>query len=131
MHGCLYSVYSGCDASFPSGDSIPCSYSPFGHCRCHTFASHVSGCGSAVDVYWPPGTSAVLCDRDAPRVLAKVPIEQRAMIKRRSLAIANNTPVAIVEDPSYRARSRSATRSESPDILVRVRVMRASIDETK
>lgn len=74
-------------------------------------------------VYWPAGTAALLQDRDAPRVLARVPTEQRAIVKRRSLAIPNNTRVTVVDDPAYRALSQNPTRSDSLRDLVRVKVM--------
>ncbi len=83
--------------------------------------SFVSGCGYDADVYWPAGTEATLQDRYAPRVLAAVPTDQRAIVKRRSLAIPNNTPVTIVDDPAYRALSQKPTSSESSKVLVRVR----------
>jgi hypothetical protein len=82
-------------------------------------ASHASGCGSAAEVYWPAGTAAFVRDCDAPRVLAEVPVEQRAIVKRRSLAFANNTPVTVLVDPAYGALSRGATRFNNP---VRVRM---------
>jgi hypothetical protein len=83
--------------------------------------SHASGCGSSA-VNLPAGTPALLLDRDAPRVLADVPPEQRAIAKRRSLAIVKGTPVAVLEDPAYRALSRNSTRFGTPNDPVRVRV---------
>jgi hypothetical protein len=83
--------------------------------------SHGCGCATG-DVYWPTGTAAILQDRNAPRVFAEVPDEHRGMIKRRSLLIANCTPVTVLDDPTYRALSPSATRPESPIDPVRVRV---------
>jgi hypothetical protein len=83
--------------------------------------SHGCGCATG-DVYWPTGTAAILQDRNAPRVFAEVPDEHRGMIKRRSLLIANYTPVTVLDDPTYRALSPSATRPESPIDPVRVRV---------
>ena len=62
------------------------------------------GCGCASDevAYWPIATRAMIKDRDAPRVLATVPIEQRETIKRRSLAIPNDTPVIVIDDLTTR-----------------------------
>jgi hypothetical protein len=84
--------------------------------------SHASGCAYDTGVYWPPGTAATLADRSAPRVLTEVPPEQRAIVKRRSLAISNGTPVTVVDDPAYRPLARKAIRSALPEDLVRVRV---------
>lgn len=84
--------------------------------------SHTSGCSYDAGVYWPAGTAATLADRSAPRVLAGVPPEQRALVKRRSLALPNGTPVTVVDDPAYRALSGKAIRSALPEDLVRVRV---------
>ena len=84
--------------------------------------SCTSGCAYDAGVFWPPGTAATLADRSAPRVLAEVPPEQRAIVKRRSLAIPNGTPVTVVDDPAYRPLTRNAIRSALPEDLVRVRV---------
>ena len=85
--------------------------------------SHASGCGSdATNVNWSAGTAAVLRDPYAPRVMARVPTEQRAVVKHRSLAITNNTPVTILDDPAYGALPRGSTGSEPPTTPVLVRV---------
>jgi hypothetical protein len=86
--------------------------------------SCLSGCAYEGGGYWPAGTAAFLQDRDAPRVLAEVPPEQRAVVKRRSLTIPNHTPVTVIDDPAYDALSRNSPRSESPTDPVRVRVTR-------
>jgi hypothetical protein len=81
------------------------------------------GCGCAYDgdPHWP-GTDAILVDRDFPRALARVPIDQRASVHRRSMAITNNTPVIIVDDPAYPALARGPASSDSSRDPVRVRV---------
>ena len=83
--------------------------------------SHGSGCGSS-EVYLPTGTAAMLQDRDAPRVLARVPIEQRANVKRRSLTLMNTTPVTILDDPAKPERSLSSSSSQTPNDPVGVKV---------
>ena len=85
--------------------------------------NHASGCGSpGADVCCPTGTAVVLQDRDAPRVLADVAIDYRAIVKRRSLAIANNTSVIIAEDPAFRTLSWNPPGTLSPTDPVRVRM---------
>jgi hypothetical protein len=85
--------------------------------------NNASGCGNpGADVYWPTGAAVVLQDRDAPQVLGDVPIEHRAIVKRRSLAIANSTSAIIVDDPAFRALSRSSPGALSPTDPVRVRM---------
>ena len=81
-----------------------------------------SGCGYDEGDHWATGTAAWLKDRDAPRVLGRVPTEQRAIAKRRSLAFPNNTRVTVVDDPAYRALSKDPTRSDSLRDHVRVKV---------
>ena len=84
--------------------------------------SWASGCAYEDGGYWPAGTAALLQDRDAPRVLGRVPTEQRAIVKRRSMAIPNNTRVTVVDDPAYRALSQDPTRTDSLRDHVRVKV---------
>jgi hypothetical protein len=84
--------------------------------------SHASGCGSDPKAYLPPGTATVVQNRDAKRVLARVPADYRAIVKRRSLAITNDTPVTIVNDPAYRALAPGSTGSQSPYDPVRIRI---------
>ena len=55
-------------------------------------------------------------------VLATVPIEQRETIKRRSLAIPNDTPVIVLDDPDYRALARNTSGFQSPKEPVLVRI---------
>lgn len=79
------------------------------------------GCDTG-DTYWPPATQAVVKDLGAPRVLATVPIEQRKTTKRRSLAIRNETPVIVLDDPAYRALARNTSGFQSPEEPVLVRI---------
>jgi hypothetical protein len=65
----------------------------------------------------------VLQDRDATRVLARVSDEQRSLVRRRSLAVANNTSVVVVVDPAYGKRSQPMIGTELPNGPVRVRVV--------
>jgi hypothetical protein len=55
-------------------------------------------------------------------VLGRVPTEQRAIVKRRSMAIPNNTRVTVVDDPAYSALSQNPTRTDSLRDHVRVKV---------
>jgi hypothetical protein len=48
--------------------------------------------------------------------------KQRAIVNRRSLAVANNTPVTIVADPADGTISARTISAESPEGPVRVRV---------
>ena len=93
--------------------------------------SYASGCAGDADVSWSTGTPALLQDRDAPRVLARVPLEQRAAVRRRSLTIPNGTPVVIVDDPASRTLAGGSIRSEPPDERVRVVIAKGEGEGTE
>ena len=94
--------------------------------------SCASGCAyQEGEVYGPAGTAAWLKDRDAPRVLGRVPNGTASHSKRRTLAFPNNTRVTIVDDPAYRALSQDPTRSDSLRDPVRVKVASGVEPEVK
>jgi hypothetical protein len=116
-------LYSGCIPSFLiRSDTTLRSIRLSGPIAVILVVSHASGCGPAPNVYLPPGTAVVVQSPDAKRVVARVPVEDRAIVKRRSLAITNNTAVTIVDDPAYPALPTGSTSSQSPFDPVRVRI---------
>jgi hypothetical protein len=56
----------------------------------------VLGCATG-SAFWPAGAAVILVDQNARRVLAEVPVDQRAIVKRRSLFITNQTPAVVID----------------------------------
>ena len=81
----------------------------------------VSGCGSGSAI-WPAGTEVILVDPNARQVYAEVPVDQRAIVKRRSLLVTNQTPAVVVDDLAYPALARNPANQESPNEPVRVKL---------
>jgi hypothetical protein len=60
----------------------------------------VTGCGVATPAPWPAGTQAFLKNPDGPRVLVRIPWDQRGRVQDRpSVRVLNGTRVIIVADP--------------------------------
>jgi hypothetical protein len=117
---CLYSV---CISSFLiRSDDTMRAIRLSGPIAVILIVGYASGCGYVASATWPTGTAAVVQGPNAKRVLARVPAEERSIVKRRSLAITNNTPVSIVDDPAYGAVSPGSTSPQTPfdPVLVRI-----------
>ncbi len=92
----------------------------------------IPGCGPDVDLSgWPAGTEAILADSQASKVIAQVPSDQRPKANRRSLWLANQSPVVIVDDPAFRATSKMPVQTSSLNEPVRVRLLNGDDEGTE
>jgi len=82
------------------------------------------GCGYGGPGEYPAGIESIVLNPNAPRVMARVPLDQRGRNGgRRTLPISNNTRVLSVDEPGSGPVSRRTTNPSSTAFLVRVRVL--------